>query len=45
MTVAGELVSAGVLLLLGLFGRFAGLGLGLMAATILFIIGGDFAKL
>ena len=42
LTVAAELVLP-VLLLLGLCGRFAGLGLGVMAATILFIIGGNFA--
>ena len=32
-----------ILLILGLLGRFAGLGLGVMAATIFFVIGGIFA--
>lgn len=42
ITTAAELVLP-VLLILGLFGRLAGLGLGIMAATIFFVIGGAYA--
>ena len=43
ITTGAELVLP-VLVVLGLFGRFAGLGLGIMAATIFFVIGGNFAN-
>lgn len=42
LTTGAELVLP-VLLILGLFGRLAGLGLGVMAATIFFVIGGAYA--
>ena len=43
VTTGAELILP-VLVVLGLFGRFAGLGLGIMAATIFFVIGGNFAN-
>ena len=42
VTTAAELVLP-VLLIVGLFGRLAALGLGIMAATIYFVIGGAYA--
>ena len=42
ITTAAELILP-VFLVLGLFGRLAGLGLAVMAATILFVVGGAFA--
>lgn len=42
LTTGAELVLP-VLLILGLFGRLAGLGLAIMAATIFFVIGGAYA--
>ena len=42
LTTACELLLP-VLLALGLFGRFAAMGLGVMAATIFFVIGGTYA--
>ena len=42
VTTAAELILP-ILLVLGLFGRLAGLGLAIMAAVILFVIGGAYA--
>lgn len=42
VTTAAELVLP-ILLIVGLFGRLAALGLGIMAATIYFVIGGAYA--